>query len=182
MGTPRDPAGGDLRWEQIKSAYMSPISFQPALGWMKLSWGLGGRPAAAMVWDAAGKAHPVMAGRGRALPVGPVSAKKGSLIQYCSVTNWKSGQQNWEFRITTQKQLAYEGCNGEELLIVCSYQVTGQTHVFLMCAVQYNILDDTKGFSVFVHKQILWICQAQEITQPNKQKQHTAGSWWEVYL
>lgn len=63
---------------------------------------------------------------------------------------------------------------------LCSYQVAGQTES-LTCAVHNDVPDHTEDLCVFVHKEVLWVCQAWEITQPTITNTvlttHTTGRW-----
>lgn len=43
--------------------------------------------------------------------------------------------------------------------------MTGQTES-VTCTVHNDVLDDTKDLIVFVYKEVPWVCQAWEITQP----------------
>lgn len=140
----------------------------PVQGWMKQSWGRAGQREAASVWDPAGKAHPARAGGGRALPGDQGWAKKGPLVLCCSVTNWKSGHQNKHrdsIYIRNALLRAHKTEKTKTSRVNCSHQLTGQTES-LTCAVHHDVLDDTKDLSVFVHEEVLWVCQAWEITQP----------------
>ena len=55
--------------------------------------------------------------------------------------------------------------HSEETTCFCSYQTAGQTQS-LSCAVHDDVPDDSERLGVFVHEQVLWVCQARDSTQP----------------
>lgn len=57
-----------------------------------------------------------------------------------------------------------EGWNKNRL---SSHQATGEA-ALITCAVQDDVLDEPKDFRVFVDQQIFWVCEARQVTQPEK--------------